>query len=259
MASAIPAPPPNGFAPPPKGFAPPAAPAKGFPPAAPAPPIPPMFFRISPMSIPPMPPAPPPNGMPPNGLPAPPPNGLPPAEALSLDFFVFGPTLSFVITSTLAVTSSTSSSSSDTFLLFFFFDFFTPSTRTSAKARTNSLFSKKLLVDTPMDSNSDLSSCTFISLHFSFSSLIRCWRSSGFAGAVVLDDVDDDVSGAEDALLLLLETGSFPSFLAATRASTNSDFSKKVLVEIPYDSSSCLIAPILMDLISSSMSALLNK
>mmetsp|Transcript_34738 Transcript_34738/g.70920 ORF Transcript_34738/g.70920 Transcript_34738/m.70920 type:complete len:241 (-) Transcript_34738:217-939(-) len=232
------------------------------------------------MSIPPMPPGappPPPNGMPPNGLPPPPPpNGLPPAEALSallsLDFFVLGPTLSFVITSTLAVTSSTSSSSADTVLLFFFLDFFTPSTRASAKARTNSLFSKNDFVDTPSDSNSDLSSPTFIDLHLSCSSLIRCWRSSGFVGAVVLVVDDDDGSVAEDVLLLLdavvvvgvacVDIGVFPSFLAVTRASTSSDFSKKVLVEMPYDSSSCLIAPTLMDLTSSStfvLSVLLNR
>ncbi len=59
---------------------------------------------------------------------------------------------------------------------------------------------------------------------------------------VVVED-DDEVSVAEDVLLedeefvdvvvVCVETGSFPSFLAVINASTNSDFSKNVRVEIP--------------------------
>jgi len=68
---------------------------------------------------------------------------------------------------------------------------------------------------------------------------------------LVLDDDD-----AEEELI-----GVLPSFLAWTNASTNSPFSKNVLVEIPYDSNSSLIAETLMEEISlsKSVSVVLNS
>ena len=95
-------------------------------------------------------------------------------------------------------------------------------------------------------------------------------------GAVLADVVDVLSVDAEDAVELLLlllllddddvvvavEMRVLPSLRAVTSASTSSDFSKNVFVDIPYDSSSCLIAPTRMDFISSSrlvLSVLLNK
>mmetsp|Transcript_21937 Transcript_21937/g.51862 ORF Transcript_21937/g.51862 Transcript_21937/m.51862 type:complete len:287 (+) Transcript_21937:81-941(+) len=228
-------PPENGFAPP-KGVDPP-APPKGLAPPAGPPPMP-MFFNMSPMfpiSIPPIPP-----GMPP-GMP-PPPKGLAPAPpapgppAPSLDFFL-GPDRSSVNTSTSAALYSAYPSSftepppaADVF--------FTPSTRASAKALTNSDFSKKLLVETPSDCNSVFSSDAFMLWHFSISSARRFSRSAPVGG---------DGSGSADSdrtffffflplapsVDVEVAKGVLPSARALVSASTSSDFSKKLLVERP--------------------------
>lgn len=76
--------------------------------------------------------------------------------------------------------------------------------------------------------------------------------------AVVLEDdelavlVDDEVLELDDEEDVLV--GVVPSFLAWTRASTNSLFSRNVRVEIPYDSNSCLMAATLMPETSFSIS-----
>mmetsp|Transcript_20316 Transcript_20316/g.27826 ORF Transcript_20316/g.27826 Transcript_20316/m.27826 type:complete len:203 (+) Transcript_20316:186-794(+) len=150
---------------PPNGLAPPAAPPPNglAPAAAPPPPIPPMFFSMSAIfPIPPIPPAPPPNGLapaaPPNGLPpAPPPNGLPappaPPPCCCSDDLFLGPLASSVNTSTF-VYSAYPSSSSPPPLPLPPPPFVTLSTRASARAFTNSDFSKKDFVDIPRSSNS---------------------------------------------------------------------------------------------------------
>lgn len=99
------------------------------------------------------------------------------------------------------------------------------------------------------------------------SSRMRVFLSSGVRAAVVvvaalsnavevLVDVSavllDEEVELDDAAAVL--TGVLPSFLAWTSASTSSPFSKNVLVDMPYDSNSCLIAATRMDLISVSKS-----
>mmetsp|Transcript_34695 Transcript_34695/g.82942 ORF Transcript_34695/g.82942 Transcript_34695/m.82942 type:complete len:374 (+) Transcript_34695:1807-2928(+) len=252
-----------GFPPmPPNGLPPPAAPPKGLPP--PMPPIPFSISSIDPPPIPPngLPPAAPPNGLPPaappNGLPPPPPNGLLGPAFASLVFFVLGPTLSLVMTSTFAaVTSSTSSS---TARRFFFLDFLTPSTRASAKVRTNSDFSKKVFVETPSPSSSALSSPTFMALHASISASRRACLSAEFIGAGEGAVAVGDVAAVllEDAVAVVA-TGVFPSFRACTKAFTSSLFSRKDLVDIPYDSNSDFNSPIRIDFTSSSSAELLNN
>mmetsp|Transcript_14371 Transcript_14371/g.41307 ORF Transcript_14371/g.41307 Transcript_14371/m.41307 type:complete len:247 (+) Transcript_14371:1234-1974(+) len=228
--------PPNGVDPPdpPKGLAPCGAPPPGPPPM-------PMFFNISamfPISIPPIPPGIPPGiPPPPNGLaPAPPPNGLPPAPGPpasppSLDFFL-GPDRSSVNTSTSAALYSAYPSS---------FTapppagvFFTPSTRASARALTNSLFSKKLLVETPSDCSSALSSVAFMLWHFSISSARRFSRSAPVGGDGS-DDADSDRTfffflrlppSVEVEVEEVEAMGVLPSARALVRASTSSLFSK---------------------------------
>jgi len=83
----------------------------------------------------------------------------------------------------------------------------------------------------------------------------RDCRSAGFvvevdevSASTVVEDAWEEEGDAVD-------TGVLPSFLAFTKAFTNSLFSKNVFVDIPYDSSSCLMAPARMDLISVSKSA----
>ncbi len=107
---------------------------------------------------------------------------------------------------------------------------------------------------------------------------MRCCLSSGESG--VADDVVVDAEDVLAVLLLLVAevvvseaelelpdadveaddvTGVLPSLLAWTSASTNSLFSRNVLVDIPYDSNSCLIVETLMDLISCSKSVSVLK
>mmetsp|Transcript_29334 Transcript_29334/g.63661 ORF Transcript_29334/g.63661 Transcript_29334/m.63661 type:complete len:326 (+) Transcript_29334:218-1195(+) len=266
-------PPEKGLAPP-KGVEPP-FPPNGFAPGGVEPPPPagppiPIFLSMSampPISIPPIPPIPPP----PNGLPAPPPKGLPPPPCCCpppADFFL-GPAESSVNTSTSAALYSAYPSLSTDPAPPAAEVFLTPSTRASAKAFTNSLFSKKLLVETPRLCNSALSSLAFIALHFNISSASR---SSRLAVLVAVSSVDSfrtffffflpavlvSVDEAEVPLveavlalvLLLLAIGVLPSARAFSRASTSSLFSKKLFVEIPYDSNSFLISPALIDDIS---------
>lgn len=75
------------------------------------------------------------------------------------------------------------------------------------------------------------------------------------------DTVEDGVGVG--ALLLLLgeedETGTFPSARAVVKASTNSLFSRKDLVLIPYDSSSFFSSTILMVGISGGSEAAICK
>jgi hypothetical protein len=65
----------------------------------------------------------------------------------------------------------------------------------------------------------------------------------------LIEDAPSPPPAAEVAM------GTFPSFRAVTKASTNSLFSKKDFVEIPYDSNSCRICVTLMEDISFSNSS----
>mmetsp|Transcript_1829 Transcript_1829/g.2770 ORF Transcript_1829/g.2770 Transcript_1829/m.2770 type:complete len:201 (+) Transcript_1829:228-830(+) len=99
---------------------------------------------------------------------------------------------------------------------------FTPSTRASARAFTNSLFSKKDFVEMPKSVSSFFSSDTFMALHVSISAFIRSSRD-----VVVL------LLLLEDSSFVLFFMGFLPSARAFSRAAIKSFFSRKLFVEIP--------------------------
>ena len=102
----------------------------------------------------------------------------------------------------------------------------------------------------PIDSNSFLNSPAFIARHFSISAVSFSARDAAVAVDVSFSVVVVVVVVLE-LLVSSLITVERPSLRAFTRASTSSVFSKNVLVLIPIDSSSFLIAPARMALISS--------
>mmetsp|Transcript_46940 Transcript_46940/g.69470 ORF Transcript_46940/g.69470 Transcript_46940/m.69470 type:complete len:234 (+) Transcript_46940:588-1289(+) len=191
-----------------------------MPPGVPPPPPPCMFFSIS--AIPPMPPIPvPPPATSPNGF-APP---GPPCCRCCWPCFFLGPGSPAGRTSTSTATASSSLCC-----------FLTPSTRASAKALANSLFSKKLLVETPQSfSNSFFMSPAFISCILINSFTICCSRGTPLSGGEG-DGVfaGDGVGVAAVGVAVVVDClGWSPSARAFSKALTNSVFSRKDLVDIP--------------------------
>mmetsp|Transcript_20650 Transcript_20650/g.32506 ORF Transcript_20650/g.32506 Transcript_20650/m.32506 type:complete len:270 (-) Transcript_20650:293-1102(-) len=127
-----------------------------------------------------------------------------------------------------------------------------PSTRASATARTNSLFSRKDFEDIPYaDSSSFFNSLTLDVLQFSISRAIRSClpveSSLAFGCRVLPVLVLLVVLVPSSASVVVSEEGaavdpSFLFFLAFIKASINSPFSKKDLVDIFIDSNSLRIS-----------------